>query len=258
MVRELTGSNSRIYKAGATFLDFISVAWKDGIKTWRTLRQLQKVNSLSTSPVPVILRNLQYPFLIRPGTADVGVIINNVVREEYGQFQLATDPKWMIDAGAYIGDTAAYFLSRFHRLKVIALEPSPSSYEIAYQNLKPYGERSLLLKKGLSATDQFYRFNGNSIGASIKDTGFEIECTSVPTLLEQFSISRLDILKMDIEGAEDAIFSFNPETWLGRVDLIIIEIHGKKNKELVWRTLKKNNFTMRQFRSLWYCNRPGI
>jgi len=255
MIRRLIGSNSRAYKAGATIVDFISITKKDGIKTWLTLRQLEAGSSESFSAIPVTLRNLQYPILVRPRKPDVRTIINNVIREEYGQFRPAIGPEWMIDAGAYIGDTAAYFLSRFPKLRVVALEPNPPSYEMASLNLKPYGERAVLLRKGLSASDQCLRFGGNSSGASIQDTGFEIECTSLRTLLEQFSISHLDILKMDIEGAEQMIFSSNTDVWLGRVGLLIIEIHGPDIETLVSHALRKNNYSMRKFRSIWYCRR---
>uniref|UniRef100_A0A7C3SKB3 Methyltransferase FkbM domain-containing protein n=1 Tax=Desulfobacca acetoxidans TaxID=60893 RepID=A0A7C3SKB3_9BACT len=39
----------------------------------------------------------------------------------------------------------------------------------------------------------------------MQDKGFAIECISIPTILKQFSLDRVDILKMDIEGAEKAI-----------------------------------------------------
>jgi predicted O-methyltransferase YrrM len=97
---------------------------------------------------------------IRPGTPDVSTIINNVIREEYGHFSYAGDPQWMVDAGAYIGDTAAYFLSRFPRFRVIALEPNPPAFAMASQNLKPYGERVILMKKGLWVDDQNVLFGG--------------------------------------------------------------------------------------------------
>jgi len=183
----------------------------------------------------------------------VPTIINTVIREIFGHFQPAADPEWMIDAGAYIGDTAAYFLTRFPKLKVIALEPNPPTYEMASQNLKPYGERAVLMKKGLWAGDQNLLFDGASIGASIRDQGFEIECISLPTILERFSIARLNILKINIEGAEKEIFSSNPEAWLDRVDLLIIQLHGPEITTLISQTLQRSNFSMKQFRSVWYC-----
>lgn len=252
-VRNLLGTDSRLYKGGATFLNFILTTRKEGFRTWITLKEIKTETQNNCSSHPVILKNLRYPILIRPGTQDVVTVIDNVIREEYGQFTSVRAPKWMIDAGAYIGDTASYFLSRFPELKVVALEPNPPSYEMAKQNLKPYGERAILLKKGLFSNEEILHFSGGGTGASIGNAGFEIHCTTVLSLLNMYSIPRLDILKMDIEGAEENVFASNPEAWLKRIDLLILEIHGDHIKKLVSKVLRNNGFTMKQYRSIWYC-----
>lgn len=252
-VRKMLGTNSRLFKAGSAFLNFLSTSKKEGIRTWDTLNELKSEHQDDSPPRLVILKSLRYPILIRPGTQDAVTVTDNVIREEYGQFEPAKTPEWMIDAGAYIGDTASYFLTRFPQLKVVALEPNPPSFEMASQNLKPYGERANLLNKGLFSADEVLRFSGSGTGASIGNGGFEIDCTTVLSLLEQYSIPRLDILKMDIEGAEEAVFSSNPEAWLSRIDLLILEIHGDSIKTLITQVLNKNGFSMKQYRSIWYC-----
>jgi FkbM family methyltransferase len=251
-VRGILRSDSHVYKGAATFIDFLSTITKDGYKTWRILKELGEGNQ-NDPPRPVIFRNLTYPILIRPGTQDAHTIINNVIREEYGKVMPTKPPKWMIDAGAYTGDTTAYFLSRFPDLKIIALEPNPPSHRMAKLNLEPYGERAILLQKGLYVTDGVTFFSGDSTGASIGTSGFEIDCTTILSLIEQYSIPHIDILKMDIEGAEEAIFSSNPETWLNRVDILIIEIHGSHIIPMITRVLTDNGFSMKQYRSIWYC-----
>ena len=252
LIRGRMGYNSIAYRAGAKFLSFMSVALKEGIKTWQTLNQLQSGNSELVSPVSISLSKLKYPIHIRPNTADAGTVINNVIREEYGKFSPTKEPEWLIDAGGYIGDTASYFLSRFPVLKAIVLEPNQLSYEMALHNLKPYGTRATLLKKALWTSDGALHFGGSSTGASVQDTGIEIDGISIPTLLDKFSISRLDILKMDIEGAEKMIFS-KPDEWLHRVNLIIIEIHGPEILSIISHVLRKHQFSMKQYRSVWYC-----
>ena len=77
------------------------------------------------------LRSLEFPIIIRPGTDDLSSVINNAIREEYGQFKKNFSPVTIVDAGAYIGDTAAYFLSRFPDAQVVALEPNEESYILA-------------------------------------------------------------------------------------------------------------------------------
>lgn len=257
IVRGILGSSSWLYRAGSRLLSFLAVARKEGMGTWRTLRRLENAKAGSTAPVSVGLTGLRHPVSLRPGTLDVTVVISTVIREQYGQCKVPGDPEWMIDAGAYIGDTAAYFLSRYPSLNVIALEPNPSTYAMAVENLRPYGHRVVLLDKGLWASEQPVCFGGESGGASIRESGLEIQTTSIPALLEEYSMPRLSILKMDIEGAEEPIFSSEPQAWLGRVDLLIIELHGRAIESLVRRVLLDSGFSMRRYRSVWYCRPRG-
>ena len=52
-------------------------------------------------------------------------VMDNVIRQEYGQVAPTTPPRWMIDAGADIGDTTAYFLSKYPSLKAVVLQQIP-------------------------------------------------------------------------------------------------------------------------------------
>jgi FkbM family methyltransferase len=249
------GARSPLYKLGSVLLAFASVTRKEGLGAWFALRAIETRNAPGLPPESVRLRALKYPFLLRPGTEDVGMIINTIIREEYGQFRLRLDPQWIIDAGAYIGDTSAYWLSRYPRLRVVALEPNPPAFDMAQQNLAPYGDRAVLLPKALYARDQYLKFGGEFGGASIQASGRDVEAISIPTLLEMFAIPRVNILKMDIEGAEEAIFASHSDTWLQHVDQLIIELHGTAAKAIVSRALQQSGFAMRQYRSVWYCMR---
>jgi len=256
-IRNVLGYDSRLYRFGASSLDFYQTVWTNSFRTWRLLASLGSQNGINTAPTPVMLRNLRHPMYLRPGTDDAGTVICNVIREEYGRLVNLDSPVWMIDAGAYIADTSAYFLSRFPDLNVIALEPHPENYAMSQLNLEPYGNRAMVLRRGLSATEGIERFSGEGTGASIASTGMEIDCTTIPALLTQYGISRIDILKMDIEGAEEAIFSTNPEEWLEKVGLLIIEIHGERARSLIAQVLRKNGFSMENYRSVWYCRPVG-
>lgn len=252
-VRKIIGYNSSLYQSASGFVNFTSTTLKQGIKTWGLLNEIQKGEKGGGPARAISLKNLDHPISLRPGTDDVGTIISNVIREEYGRYKPKQDPEWMIDAGAYIGDTTAYYLSKYPKLQVIALEPNPENYDMARQNLEPYGDRVVLLKKGLYSSEESQKFSGSETFASVAASGFEIDCTTVPALLKQFSITHLDLLKMDIEGAEEAVFSAKPEVWLGSVGLLIIEFHGKRIEFKISKILKDNRFSMKKYRSLWYC-----
>ena len=186
------------------------------------------------------------------GTKDVETIVNNVIREEYGQLTLKS-PNWMIDAGAYIGDTSVYFLSKYPGLKVLALEPNPDSIPCAKENLLPYGERAQLLEKGLYGEECLLHLSGLETGATISSSGTPMECTTVDVVMKQYGIEEIDILKMDIEGAEVSVFESDTSGWLCKVKLILIETHGPRAHEIATKYLPENNFRVKLFRNLWYC-----
>ncbi len=116
---------------------------------------------------------------------------------------------YFLDAGAYIGDSYDFFKSQGAIInKYIGLEPDPKNYEKLVQLVK--NEKSpietLLLPCGLWSKTTQLRFNCQDIsaGSSIGNTGdILIQCLSIDEFIKD---SKINLIKMDIEGAEiDAI-----------------------------------------------------
>lgn len=243
------GSNSFLYKAASIgcsmFLGFsreglvgvrvVLMRWRKGGAEW------------------VRLRTLSHPIHLRFGTEDVGAVINNVLREEYGQFSNAFPAEHIIDAGAYIGDTSAYFLSRFKRACVVALEPNGESFALAAKNLEPYGHRVKLLKAALWVADGRVSISGSQMGCSIAGQGVAVSAVSMETLMREQGMSVVDVLKMDIEGAEDSVIMSGVGGWLSRVRLLLLETHGGEIEKRLIPMLDKCGFDVRRHRNVWYC-----
>ena len=80
----------------------------------------------------------------------------------------------------------------------------------------------------------------------------------IPSLVNRFAIPRIDILKIDIEGAEESVFATAPEEWLSCVELIIMEIHSERLEGLICGILKQHGFSIDRYRSLWYFRAPEV
>lgn len=65
------------------------------------------------SMVQVHIDQLQHPLYARAGTPDAVEIVHSVIREAYGKYLPDGEVKFVIDAGAYIGDATAWYLSKF-------------------------------------------------------------------------------------------------------------------------------------------------
>jgi hypothetical protein len=53
-----------------------------------------------------------------------------------------------------------------------------------------------------------------------------IPAVTINDVLAKIDLSRIDVLKVDIEGAEEEVFR-SSELWIDRVDAIIIELHDR-------------------------------
>ncbi|MEM6415364.1 MAG: FkbM family methyltransferase [Pseudomonadota bacterium] len=220
VVRGQLGYRSPAYRFAARAYSDATILAREGFATLARLRRLEAAAKANSEPVPVTFTNLDHPMFLRPGTEDIGAAVNNIVRREYGRFDPKVEPQTMVDAGAYIGDTSAYFLSRYTNLRVIALEPNPESFPLAQRNLAPYGDRVELRDEALCAQPGFVRFGGREMGARIGGEGRQARATTVSELVARFPEGRIDILKLDIEGAETELFAGKAETWLPQVSHI--------------------------------------
>ncbi len=252
-IRDRLSYDSAIYATLSSVWNFAAIVRSEGFASARKLSQLSSAQP--GPPLAMRFRNLLHPISLRPGTPDIATAINNFVREEYGHIAPARPPLRMIDAGGYIGDTSAYFLSKYPDLSIVAVEPDPDNIKMARENLAPYGSRVRLLNQALASKPGVVHISGAHDGAMLSQSGASVDATTVPELLDLMGWSQVDILKMDIEGAEADVLDATADAWLARVGLLIIELHGPEIERQVRETLGRNNFRMTQYRSLWYCAR---
>lgn len=255
LVRRRLGYRSPLYRVAARTLTDGMTIWREGLGTyWQTAR-LRAAAGRVGKPVAVRFRSLQHPLYLRPGTDDLDAALNNIVRHEYGYRCPDTPPKVMVDAGAYIGDTAVFFLNRYPAITVHALEPNPESRAVAERNLAPYGDRVTLIPAALSTTVGTVSFGGSEMGARIGEGGeFDVATTTLPALLRRIPEGQIDILKMDIEGAEMEILSGDVSEWLPHVGLLIVETHGAEITEKLQEVMAGQGWQAVRYRNLFYCS----
>jgi FkbM family methyltransferase len=119
----------------------------------------------------------------------------------------------VLDCGAYCGITTYLFSKAVGETgRVYALEPDALSYKMLLKNIDKHGLTNVIpVKKGIWSTTTKLDFNaeGNLGGSvsSILERDFykkvsEIEVISLSDFYREYGLSRLDFIKMDIEGAE--------------------------------------------------------
>lgn len=253
-MRGALGYRSWPYRVASRLLTDCTIIAREGLRTFVMLRKIRMSGTNEADAVPVHFRSLKYPILIRPGTCDLGAAIDNLVRFEYGRYPPRRTPLILVDGGAYIGDTSAFFLSRYPNLTAWSIEPDPTSFAAAARNLKPYGTRANLIQAALCARAGQVRVSGAEIAASVgSETGTEVPAITIEDLLQNIPRKFIDILKLDIEGAETAIFLDCPERWMPRVGMMIVETHGPDSCAAMEKAMRENSWSYRPYRNLYYC-----
>lgn len=171
------------------------------------------------------------PFTYRRGQSDVMCMEQVLVQSEYA-LAYNPGPKVIVDAGANIGCTTIFFADRYPDAKIIAVEPDASNFALLEANCAGLANVTLLRAAVWSeeTTLTFADPQSEKWAVSVTERaeeGVAVRAVTIPGLIEQFGLERIDILKMDIESAEKEVFSGPDLSWLDRVDQIVIELHDR-------------------------------
>ncbi|MGB8852065.1 MAG: FkbM family methyltransferase [Pirellulales bacterium] len=111
----------------------------------------------------------------------------------------------VVDAGAFPGDFTVYASRRVGPSgRVIAFEPHPLNFERLRRNVAAFGcDNVIFVNKGLWSYDgQLTISNDGGVSATIGSHGLLIQVASLDHEIERLGITKVDFIKMDIEGAE--------------------------------------------------------
>jgi FkbM family methyltransferase len=138
-------------------------------------------------------------------------------------------PRTIVDAGAHIGMASILFALKYPGARIIAVEPEASNFAALIRNTAPY-------KTITPIHAALWYENGDvTLGPSnvhpkgafqIVENGQQcVRAIKMDTLMSETGISSIDLLKVDIEGAEVEVFESCP--WIRNVDVIAIELHDR-------------------------------
>jgi FkbM family methyltransferase len=242
------------YAKGAAFLDGWYGIQKFSLDEYRRLSAIRR-SPMGGPPAAIQLRPLAFPLYLRPGTPDVDVVIHAIARETYA-FKLPTAPvKFIIDAGANIGDTAVWYATRFPSASIVAIEPDPENLAMLQQNCAPYSEKIRVLEAALwPVPDKQMETAGTFTGIHVAESRGtnESTCPSIDplTILRDSCCDAIDIFKIDIEGAELELFAGDCDAWLAKTRSIAIEIHSDEANKVVLAAAKRHEFKHTAYRDL--------
>lgn len=198
------------------------------------------------------VRHVSFPLYCRARTSDRWAFGQVFVRKEYGDLPTDHRPKLIIDCGANVGYTSVYFLTRYASSRVIAVEPDLQNYRLLQRNLAPYGERALAIHAAVWSEPTHLKLcsaqetNKGEWAFWVRecqpDETPDVPALDIQTILSDSGFGQIDILKIDVEGAETQIFSQSYGGWIDKVETFLIELHGPEAESVFRSALGKRPF----------------
>ncbi|OJW75067.1 FkbM family methyltransferase [Spirosoma sp. 48-14] len=161
--------------------------------------------------------------------------------------------KNILDCGANIGLTTIEMSICFPNANIVSIEPDKLNFKQLCLNTKEYEnvyceECAIWYEERTLYLDESFRDNLEWSRRTIEKskTGAEVKGTTIEQILNKYNIDVIDLLKIDIEGAEKYLFDkVEYLSFLENTRVIAIEIHDEfKVREKIYRYLQSFGFML--------------
>lgn len=196
--------------------------------------------------------------------ADLSVIDEIFVDKMYRSVEsiIPTLASPILDIGAHIGLFSIYASALNSKVKIIALEPEPTNFELMKENLKANHCQNITAKNlalipednsekeiKLFLSDDSHNHTTlppNPLNKSLLDKYITVPATNLTKLIEKNKIS---LLKIDIEGAEYNIIKSFDKSIFKTIQYIALEYHefGNKRRADLENIIRQNGFSVEHF-----------
>jgi FkbM family methyltransferase len=164
----------------------------------------------------------------------------------------STEKEVIIDCGANVGLATYFFAKTYPKAEIFSYEADPQIFEVLKENIQSkFPDRKIsLINKAIWKDDNStiaFHSAGSDAGKIVMEDSNSVT-TKVPTIsLEKIltDLNSVDLLKIDIEGAEREVFSsITPQ--LTKIKFLFLEYHCWENEKPflseILNILEKNNF----------------
>lgn len=175
--------------------------------------------------------------VMRIPSSDV-MVFRQIVRNNAYDLPYNFEPKVIVDLGSNVGYSIRYFANRFPDSRIIGVEADPENMPFLEENVANVNAH-VYHRAAWSDCDSNLRFakkagdfwGGSAVdmnGDPDRDFGDQIvtdvQSISIEQIMKEQSLESIDILKVDIEGAERELFQ-SSSPWIDKVRCAIVELH---------------------------------
>ena len=216
---------------------------KDGLRLGLGLPSDGRATDLA--PVPHRTPGYDAPIWLRENRSDYSIFWQTMVNRQYdlGKFPQTVELERraeamlaagkvpvIVDAGANIGLSLRAFTREYPFAHIVAVEPDAHNMRVLEANAKAAGGEHTTVLGGIASQSGHCRvvsFERGSAGLQTEycdaDHPDAVRALTVDECVAMVPNGEPWIVKLDIEGAQDELFSANTD-WVGRTDLILLEL----------------------------------
>jgi len=207
------------------------------LRTFRNGLRVARAHRQNRSCARVVLRDgtcLEHP----PGRVGFIQTILEVWHENSyapGKFYRPAKDDIVIDAGANVGLFSIWMARQAPQCRIVALEPFAENFVFLKRNLAAAEvQRATALQMALGGSSGWGQMVAGGtrsldhhlvVHEDLKPDTQAIPVLSLADLLDKIGAPRIAFLKVDIEGAEHAVFAKVDQNTMNRIDHVAIEYH---------------------------------
>ena len=158
---------------------------------------------------------------------DISILEEVFLNEEYALD--ISPPENVLDLGANFGAASIYFALKWPDAQIVAVEPNPVIFERLARNTAAYSNITCFryAAGGADGTATF-SVGDSHVGSSFvkRSDGarsIDVQVRSLSSIMAEAGIEHVDVLKFDIEGAEEFVFADRQA--LRKVGVLVGEVH---------------------------------
>lgn len=192
---------------------------------------MQRLKNPDLIEVPV--KGLNNRVFFRARGSDMFCLIS-VLGRATPAVQKMISPRLIVDAGANAGYTTLLYSRLYPGCRIVSVEPEADNCKLFKKNCGKYDNIQLL--EGALWVNSSYLQISNPTADSFSFQVAEpedprratVKSYTVHDILKNSGESKIDILKLDIEGAEKCLFeSEEAKEWIHFIDYMVVELHER-------------------------------
>jgi len=219
----------------------LKVLWRSG--SWEFMRHNRQTTADGTD-ARIVWKGS--PIRYRPGTSDTKAIYEVLMKTgrkaEYN-VPASLQPETILDIGANIGAASNYFAREFPAARILAFEPVPDNYALLVENTAslpnvstyPIALGAANARAEISPATDGRNLGGFSLYERLPaDTAsIMVDVRHAGRFLREQAVKRVDLIKIDAEGAEFDVLTSLDADFIANVSWIVGELHGVRDFELL-------------------------